>query len=89
MGPYLTLTVDPGTKLEYWESRGGYRVFIHSAASGAVAAERDARLAAVRKMLEAEMQKELALIRDRAVADVDLAIEERVRAMYADWEKRR
>lgn len=40
VGPYLTLTVDPGTKLEYWESRGGYRVFVHSAAAGAVAAER-------------------------------------------------
>lgn len=40
VGPYLTLTVDPGTKLEYWESRGGYRVFVHSAAAGAVAAGR-------------------------------------------------
>jgi hypothetical protein len=40
VGPYLTLTVDPGTKLEYWEEREGYRVFVHSAAAGAVAAER-------------------------------------------------
>lgn len=40
VGPYLMLMVDPDTKLEYWETRGGHRVFIHSAASGAVAAER-------------------------------------------------
>ena len=40
VGPYLMLTPDGHTKLEYWESEGGYRVFIHSAAAGAVAAER-------------------------------------------------
>jgi hypothetical protein len=40
VGPYLMITPDPGTHLEYWESQGGYRVFIHSAAAGAVAAER-------------------------------------------------
>ncbi len=40
VGPYLTMTVDEGTKLEYWEAHEGYRVFVHSAAAGAVAAER-------------------------------------------------
>jgi hypothetical protein len=40
VGPYLMLTPEPGTKLEYWEAQGGYRVFVHSAAAGAVAAER-------------------------------------------------
>jgi hypothetical protein len=40
VGPYLTLTVDEGTKLEYWEEREGYRVFVHSAVAGAVAAEK-------------------------------------------------
>ena len=40
VGPYLMLTPDGHAKLEYWESEGGYRVFIHSAAAGAVAAER-------------------------------------------------
>ena len=40
VGPYLLMTPDPGTGLEYWEAQGGYRVFIHSAAAGAVAAER-------------------------------------------------
>jgi hypothetical protein len=40
VGPYLVLTVDEGTKLEYWEAHEAYRVFVHSAASGAVAAER-------------------------------------------------
>jgi hypothetical protein len=40
VGPYLLLVPDPGTGLEYWESEGGYRAFVHSAAAGAVAAER-------------------------------------------------
>ena len=40
IGPYLMIMPEPGTKLEYWESQGGYRVFVHSAAAGAVAAER-------------------------------------------------
>mgnify|MGYP001255379580 CR=1 FL=1 len=38
VGPYLVLTVDEGTSLEYWEDRDGYMVFVHSAAAGAVAA---------------------------------------------------
>jgi hypothetical protein len=37
VGPYLTMTPSGDTSLEYWEAQGGYRVFIHSAASGAVA----------------------------------------------------
>ena len=37
VGPYLTMTPAAGTRLEYWESQGGYRVFFHSAAAGAVA----------------------------------------------------
>ena len=40
VGPYLMITPVGQTRLEYWESEGGYRVFIHSAAAGAVAAER-------------------------------------------------
>jgi hypothetical protein len=40
VGPYLMITPDPDTHLEYWEAQGGYRVFIHSVAAGAVAAER-------------------------------------------------
>ncbi len=40
VGPYLMITPDGHTRLEYWESEGGYRVFVHSAAAGAVAAER-------------------------------------------------
>ena len=40
VGPYLTLTPDANTGLEYWEAQGGYRVFIHSAAAGGVARER-------------------------------------------------
>ena len=40
VGPYLTMTPVAGTQLEYWESQGGYRVFIHSAAAGAAARER-------------------------------------------------
>jgi hypothetical protein len=40
VGPYLLITPDAGTKLEYWESQGGYRVFVHSAAAGAAAATR-------------------------------------------------
>jgi hypothetical protein len=37
VGPYLTMTPDASTSLEYWESAGGYRVFIHSAAAGEAA----------------------------------------------------
>jgi hypothetical protein len=42
IGPYLMLTTDDQTKLEYWEPgvRGagsGYRVFIHSASAGSAA----------------------------------------------------
>ena len=40
VGPYLMLMPDGQTSLEYWESQGGYRVFVHSAAAGAEAAER-------------------------------------------------
>ena len=40
VGPYLLITPDDHTHLEYWEAEGGYRAFIHSAAAGAVAAER-------------------------------------------------
>ena len=40
VGPYLMLTPDGHTGLEYWEAEDGYRVFIHSAAAGAVAAAR-------------------------------------------------
>lgn len=40
VGPYLMLTPDAHTGLEYWEAQDGYRVFIHSVAAGAVAAER-------------------------------------------------
>ncbi len=40
VGPYLLITPDDHTHLEYWEADGGYRAFIHSAAAGAVAAER-------------------------------------------------
>ena len=40
VGPYLMLTPDGHTALEYWEAESGYRVFIHSAAAGAVAVER-------------------------------------------------
>ena len=46
IGPYLMLTTDDRTKLEYWEpggrgggAGGGYRVFIHSAVAGAAARE--------------------------------------------------
>ena len=37
VGPYLTMTPRAGTQLEYWESQGGFRAFIHSAAAGAAA----------------------------------------------------
>lgn len=37
VGPYLTMTPESGTSLEYWESQGGYRVFIHSVVAGAAA----------------------------------------------------
>lgn len=40
VGPYLLLTTGASTKLEYWESAGGYRVFVHSAAAGSVAAQK-------------------------------------------------
>jgi hypothetical protein len=40
VGPWLMITPDPGTSLEYWEPQQVYRVFIHSAAAGAVAAGR-------------------------------------------------
>ena len=40
VGPYLLLTPAAGTQLEYWESQGGYRVFVHSRASGAAARAR-------------------------------------------------
>jgi hypothetical protein len=40
VGPYLMMTPDAGTSLEYWEAQGGYRVFMHSAVAGAVAQER-------------------------------------------------
>ena len=40
VGPYLLITPNDHTSLEYWEAEGGYRAFIHSAAAGAVAAER-------------------------------------------------
>jgi hypothetical protein len=43
VGPYLMMTPDPGTGLEYWDSQGGYRVFVHSTAAGEVAAERGCR----------------------------------------------
>ena len=37
VGPYLTMLPKAGTRLEYWESQGGFRVFVHSAAAGALA----------------------------------------------------
>jgi hypothetical protein len=38
VGPYLTMVPTGDTSLEYWEAGfGGYRVFIHSAVSGAAA----------------------------------------------------
>lgn len=40
VGPHLMITPDGHTGLEYWEAQDGYRAFIHSAAAGAVAAER-------------------------------------------------
>jgi hypothetical protein len=43
VGPYLTLTPQDGTSLEYWDTSGGYRVFIHSAAAGADAAKKGCR----------------------------------------------
>ena len=43
VGPYLTLTPLDGTPLEYWDTQGGYRVFIHSAAAGAAAKEQGCR----------------------------------------------
>jgi len=39
VGPYLVLTPEERTHLEYWEAAGGYRVFIHSAAAGGAARE--------------------------------------------------
>jgi hypothetical protein len=40
VGPFLTLTQDEDTKLEYWEAEGGYRVFIHASVAEAEARER-------------------------------------------------
>ena len=40
VGPYLLITPDDHTSLEYWEAQDGYRAFVHSAAAGAVAAAR-------------------------------------------------
>ncbi len=42
-GPYLALTPTGDTHFEYWEAQRGYRVFVHSLASGAVARERGTR----------------------------------------------
>ena len=42
-GPFLTLTQDENTKLEFWESRGEYRTFIHAFAAEAEARERGCR----------------------------------------------
>lgn len=39
VGPYLLLTPDARTSLEYWEAQDGYRVFVHSAAAGTIARE--------------------------------------------------
>jgi hypothetical protein len=39
VGPYLTMVPDEDTHLEYWESQEGFRVFVHSAASGGAARE--------------------------------------------------
>jgi hypothetical protein len=39
VGPYLMLTPLDGTSLEYWDTQGGYRMFIHSAVVGAAAKE--------------------------------------------------
>ncbi len=43
LGPYLVLTQDENTRLEYWESQGGYRAFLHAAVSERVARERGCR----------------------------------------------
>ncbi|HEX7051769.1 MAG TPA: DUF5695 domain-containing protein, partial [Longimicrobiales bacterium] len=40
VGPYLTMTPAADTRLEYWESRRGYRAYLHSAVAGAEARER-------------------------------------------------
>ncbi|NJD09887.1 MAG: hypothetical protein FIB01_05390, partial [Gemmatimonadetes bacterium] len=37
VGPYLLLTPDAGTHLEYWEADRSYRVFVHSLAAGEAA----------------------------------------------------
>jgi hypothetical protein len=42
-GPFLVLTPEEDTKLEYWESQGGYRAYLHAGASEAVARERGCR----------------------------------------------
>jgi hypothetical protein len=41
--PYLTLIPAGDTHFEYWEAQPDYRVFIHSAAAGALASERGTR----------------------------------------------
>jgi hypothetical protein len=42
--PYLLLTPLPGTSLEYWDNLdGAYKVYIHSAAAGAIAKEKGTR----------------------------------------------
>jgi hypothetical protein len=38
VGPYLLLTPDPDTKLEYWDRLNGYEAYIHSFVAGALAA---------------------------------------------------
>jgi hypothetical protein len=38
VGPYLLLTPDDNTRLEYWDRSNGYEVYIHSLASGSMAA---------------------------------------------------
>lgn len=38
VGPYLLLTPDDDTKLEYWDRLNGYQVYIHSLAAGSMAA---------------------------------------------------
>ena len=43
VGPYLALTPLDGTSLEYWDTQGGYRVFIHSTVAGAAAKEQGCR----------------------------------------------
>jgi hypothetical protein len=53
-----------------------------------LAAKKDKRLAAQRAALETEAQEKIALRRKVEQAKVELTIEERVRQLYAEWEKR-